>query len=199
VAIIGITTSRSSWSIAYQSLVKASDVHRLRSALKTPDPFEFSLYSSGKMTDLGTLGGTSSYAYGINASGQVVGVAKTGSGSNHAFIYNDGTMTDLGAGQANSINANGQVVGYSGNHAFLYSNGVMTDFNSMIATSSGWTLKSATGINDNRQVVGYGTNPSGQTDAFLLTPMPEPSSLVLFAIGAASLFAHAWRRRRQAT
>jgi len=28
--------------------------------------------------------------------------------------------------------------------------------------------------------------------------VPEPSALVLFAIGAASLFAYAWRRRRQA-
>ena len=31
------------------------------------------LYSNGKMTDLGTLGGACSYGYGINASGEVVG------------------------------------------------------------------------------------------------------------------------------
>jgi probable HAF family extracellular repeat protein len=42
------------------------------------------------MIDLGTLGGTYSYGYGINASGQIAGTASTG--GNAA----DGTMTDLG-------------------------------------------------------------------------------------------------------
>ena len=44
------------------------------------------------------------------------------------------------------------------------------DLNSLIATNSGWTLQSANAINDNGQIVGYGINPSGQMDAFLLTP-----------------------------
>ena len=39
----------------------------------TAADLEAFLYSNGKMTDLGTLGGTQSWAYGINASGQVVG------------------------------------------------------------------------------------------------------------------------------
>ena len=72
--------------------------------------------------DLGTLGGTYSYAYGINNLGQVVGTAQTSAGAWHAFLYSGGVMTDLNSklpansgwielSQANSINNNGQVVG----------------------------------------------------------------------------------------
>ena len=82
------------------------------------------------MTDLGTLGGDYSRAYGINARGQVVGSSDTASGEDHAFLWEKGTMTDLGTlggdhSDANGINARGQVVGYSHTasgeeHAFLW-------------------------------------------------------------------------------
>ena len=48
------------------------------------------------MTDLGTLGGRSSYAWGVNNAGQVTGYSDiTGSGSGsdrtyHAFLYAGG-------------------------------------------------------------------------------------------------------------
>ena len=70
----------------------------------------------------------------------------------------------------------------------------MTDLNNLIAPSSGWTLTDATAINDNGWIVCDGTN--GHT--FLLTPVPvpEPSTLVLLAIGALGFLAFAWRRQR---
>ena len=52
----------------------------------------------GKLTYLGTLGGTYSWATGINAAGQVAGYSDTaGNGSHHAFITgpNGVGMTDL--------------------------------------------------------------------------------------------------------
>jgi probable HAF family extracellular repeat protein len=49
----------------------------------------------GEMIDLGTLGGTLSYAYGINNHGDVVGTAQTTGGTFRAFLYHDGMMTNL--------------------------------------------------------------------------------------------------------
>jgi probable HAF family extracellular repeat protein len=163
------------------------------------------------MQDLGTLGGKGGFATGINNLGQVVGGAYTSSGAQHAFLYTNGTMQDLGTfGGAQSaavaINNLGQVVGEadtsSGTSApFLYSNGTMQDLNSLIPSNSGWTLENITGINDKGQICGQGINPSGQGDAFLLTPessVPEPSSFVAWC-GLTSIgLAMAWRRRKQA-
>ena len=73
------------------------------------------------MTDLGTLGGGFSFAYGINDAGQVVGYSDTAAGSHHAFITgpNGVGMTDLNAlvslpagvvlTEATGINNHGQV------------------------------------------------------------------------------------------
>jgi probable HAF family extracellular repeat protein len=43
------------------------------------------------ITDLGTLGGTSSFAFGLNASGEVVGYSDVaGNTAQHAFLYGGG-------------------------------------------------------------------------------------------------------------
>jgi probable HAF family extracellular repeat protein len=89
--------------------------------------------SDGVLHDLGTLG-LSSYAYGINNSGVVVGYSYTGSDPDpHAFLYQNGVLLDLNslidpsAGwvltQAYGINDRGEIVGaglFKGvEHAFL--------------------------------------------------------------------------------
>ena len=117
----------------------------------------------------------------------------------HPFLYSNGKMTDLLTGsitpygQADAINNNGQIVGWVSNfpsssfNAFIYQNGKLTDLNTLIDPASGWHLQEATDINDNGQIVGYGTDPQGATHAFLVSPIPEPSSAVMFAIGCAAL------------
>ena len=125
------------------------------------------------VTDLGTLGtGTASYAYGVNDSGDVVGYAYTtaGTGSPDAFLYANGTMTDISASWstpsaiARAINDSGEVVGYlntSPLHGFMYDGGTMTDMSTLPGELNGATSQAfavtATGI----IAGGGGTNGMG--------------------------------------
>jgi probable HAF family extracellular repeat protein len=132
------------------------------------DSPEFKLVAASEAyepIDLGTLGGDRSYAYGINARGQIVGSSEIIPGQRyprHAFLWENGEMTDLGtlggdASWAGAINNRGQVIGGSryipgpsrSPHAFLWENGVMTDLGD-------WGVSD---INDRGQIVGCAGNP----------------------------------------
>lgn len=175
--------------------------------------------TSGTMHDLGTLGGTLSYALSINDSGQLAGHSETtGNTGRHAFLWTPstpnaatGTMIDLGTlggtpgtyqygSFAYAINSSGQVAGFSyttgdfDQHAFLYtSSGGMADLNSLIDPLSGWKLNVARAINDAGQIAGVGYI-NGQVRAYLLSPVPEPSTLALLALGLPLL---GWRNSRR--
>ena len=61
---------------------------------------------------LGTLGGVTSYAYGINNRSEVVGVSTTSSGEVHAFYWRASRgMVDLGPGEGYAISDKGHMVG----------------------------------------------------------------------------------------
>ena len=64
----------------------------------------------------------------------------------------------------------------------------MLNLNTLIAPQSGWVLGGATGINDVGQIVGGGLL-NGIDHAYLLTPVPEPSTLALAALGTVALLA----------
>lgn len=74
------------------------------------------------MQDLGTLGGASSIAYAVNASGQVVGSAQGANAADRAFLWQNGALSDLNAAiapgmgwyleEAAAINGSGQIAGW---------------------------------------------------------------------------------------
>jgi probable HAF family extracellular repeat protein len=79
--------------------------------------------SSAARSDLGTLGGSSSYAADINASNVVVGWSETPGGTTHAFRWSASEgMVDLGtlpgdaASRAVAVLDGGQILGVSGDH-----------------------------------------------------------------------------------
>jgi probable HAF family extracellular repeat protein len=107
-------------------------------------------------------------------------------------IHNLGTLPGDSLSAASEIDFFGQVIGSSGNsyvsagwwpdlassingRAFVWSEqSGMTDLNTLITPGSGWTLTSASGINDWGQIIGEGI-VDGQPHGFLLTPIYKAS------------------------
>jgi probable HAF family extracellular repeat protein/autotransporter-associated beta strand protein len=143
--------------------------------------------TSGTMTDLGTLGGNYSYAWSINSKNRIVGASLlAGDIDYHALRWTGATKLDLGTlggtySEAFDINLSGDMVGAADvgpggpTDAFVFTNGMMYDLNALIPAGSGWVLQSARAVNDSGQIVGYGSNPAGETHAFLLTPLTHSS------------------------
>jgi len=168
------------------------------------------LWRDGVLTDLGSLGDDPdehfSTALELNDVGQVVGEAVVGEVTTssghlavqHAFLWENGEMTDLGTlgtlrhSRATDINNLGQIVGHSTQivgssssaRAVTWENGGIQDLNDLIPLNTRWVLQTAEAINDRGEIIGYGTYV-GQTRAYLLTPIdPAPTNLTATATSA---------------
>jgi probable HAF family extracellular repeat protein len=136
-----------------------------------------------RMLDLGALGGaqSESVAYDINNARQVVGTSDTVSGSRHAFLWDRGTLTDLGTlagdtdSEAYAINDRGEIVGASLQRrcgdcpprATVWRDGQLIDLNTLLPADSGWHLLEATELDDHGCIVGRGLY-QGQARYFML-------------------------------
>jgi probable HAF family extracellular repeat protein len=145
---------------------------------------------------------------GSSSTGQTVGQLNGTSSSTsitRAFVWENGSMTELSPfnlysdpdntgsttnyhSVAMDINDAGLVVGNSqriaGSPAVatLWQDGVPVDLNTLIPSGSGWSLRSAEGINAAGDITGFGTF-NGDTRAFLLS-VPEPGAMALLALPA---------------
>ena len=118
-----------------------------------------------EVIDLGTLGGQHSDAYGINNNGQIVGSARNANNQNRAFLYEDGSMQDLGTlmpdnsgrSAAYGINNSGDITGFAAADApvysgtavgFIYSGGTMSALGALPTTWSDDYISLGRAIND---------------------------------------------------
>ena len=111
-------------------------------------------------------------------------------------------------GHEQCINDSGAVVGYTGTQgstwsAAIWQNGTITDLNTLYGPSganilTGMVLNNATAIDNNGDIVGYGTDSHGTYQAFeiLNVATPEPGTMTLLAAGLVGLLAYAWRKRK---
>jgi probable HAF family extracellular repeat protein len=151
------------------------------------------LLKNGTLTQLGALG-----LGGVASVNDLDQVAI--SVNEQAAVWSNGALTFLApapplvVSAAWGINNSGQVVGYAyapagtqSQHAFLYTNGVTVDLNTLIPANSGWTLSSATAINDAGQIAGNG-QINGQSHAFRLDPIISPMDSINQMIGLVGSF-----------
>ena len=171
-ALTGYSTFNAKDQIAI-SLVNASGASRAY------------FYDGKTLLDIGTLGGSQAFAFGVNDAGEVAGYSYlAGNAIYHAFKWNkQGGMRDLGslsgasgfsmAGLVDPINNRGQVVGNSivqagPAHAFLWSPTYgMLDLGGLPGNESGFSTAHV--INNAGMVAGQGTAADGNVHAFAWT------------------------------
>ncbi len=141
-------------------------------------------------------------------------------GGTYPYEHNIGDSYDGRGLELHDINDQGQVVGTTNGQAFIWDPRLdsnpsldpatlpigplpnlewagMLNLNTLLDdASNGWFLTAALGINNQGQIVAWGRHDDHGVRSLLLTPVPEPSTFLLGALGAAGVAFAAQRRRR---
>ncbi len=144
---------------------------------------------AGRRISLGRLGGNFVEAVALNDSSKIVGAVSDPSDAHSiAAIWGPdgegrllGTVGDDTGSIALDINSRGIVVGGSGtvsftstasySHAFVrQGRGAIQDLNTLVPADAALTLNVAYAVNEVGEIAGLGTNATGETHAFVLTP-----------------------------
>jgi hypothetical protein len=137
----------------------------------------------------------------------------SGSGGTHPYVF----AAQSAAGAAASVVSvtspiwygNGALICQQSGLAPLQSAYPALDARIMANSSGNWIVpyeglismnsSGVLGINSSNQILAWGRfNAGGSSlmESFLLSPVPEPSTLLLLASGAIGLLAYAWRKRK---
>ena len=163
------------------------------------------VWQNGTLTSLPDInGGVYSAAYAINDSGLVVGASWPHQQDARAATWLGGEISLLSVPNgtteswASDVNNSGQIVGYYSatgisTHACMWdADGTFHDLSvEVLALPQGTAYASR--INDLGQIA-VRSGIDGPT--YLLSPVPEPSTLGLLGIAAVSLLGCSWRQRR---
>jgi len=154
---------------------------------------------AGKFTEVGTLGGQNSRAYGMNDRADVVGAAQNSEGAYRAFLWRDNKAEDLGTlggrhSYAHGVNSAFDVVGVSETtnqlrHAFRWFAGKMNDLGTL-----GGLFSQANAVNEQGDITGIAQLTNGLMRAFLHT---DGKMRDLGTLGGASSYGAALNGRRQ--
>ena len=160
------------------------------------DDYAFLWARDDGMVNLGTLPtfDLGSCAYDINNSNKIIGESYS-SIATHAFIWdNDNGMQDIGTllghSSAVAINDFGLVIGKSYDYdspsiGFIWSeaDGMVSISDLLTFSYSGYNILDAYDINNHNQIVAL-AELDGEQYHVLLTPVPEPTSILFFLAGS---------------
>lgn len=176
--------------------------------------------SGGGMMGLGDFAGSTfgSLALGVSADGSVVVGAGTSVNGFEAFRWTSGSglvgLGDLTGGVFNSVamnvSADGSVIvgsasTASGSEAFIWTEAMgMQSIRQLLINQglnmTGWSLQTAWSISaDGTTIIGTGTNPSGDSEAWIasVAAVPEVNTVVMFATAVSlGLFMY-WKQCRR--
>jgi probable HAF family extracellular repeat protein len=125
------------------------------------------------------MGAAAIVPHDLNERGQVVGSAQMRMGRLRAFLWENGTMTDLtpegGMATPRAINDSAQVVGYAStgsglSRPVLWEGGRMVYLDELLPPDAGLRLIDARDINNRGWILGIARLPDDKVEAVLLKP-----------------------------